>query len=59
MSSWYRSFAGVQDAAGAVALDEIKFESWTLSISCYVLPPLQEGISPLPEAITVFERALT
>jgi len=39
---WYRGFADVQDAVKVVTLDEIKDEDWTLNISRYVLPPLQE-----------------
>ena len=38
-----------------VSLDEIKAEDWTLNISRYVLPPLQEDIPPLPEAIAAFK----
>lgn len=56
---WYRSFADVQDAARVVSLDEIKAEDWTLNISRYVLPPLQEDIPPLPDAIAAFKEALT
>lgn len=56
---WYRSFADVQDAVKVVTLDEIKAEGWTLNISRYVLPPLQEDIPPLPEAIASFKDALT
>ena len=56
---WYRGFADVQDAARVVSLDEIKAEDWTLNISRYVLPSLQEDIPPLPEAIAAFKEALT
>ena len=56
---WYRGFADVQDAVRVVSLDEIKAEDWTLNISRYVLPPLQEDIPPLPEAIAAFKDALT
>ncbi|MCZ8318875.1 MAG: class I SAM-dependent DNA methyltransferase [Silanimonas sp.] len=56
---WYRGFANVQDAVRVVSLDEIKAEDWTLSISRYVLPPLQEDIPPLPHAIAAFKDALT
>jgi type I restriction enzyme M protein len=55
---WYRAFSDVQDAARVVSLDEIKAEDWTLNISRYVLPPLQEDTPPLPEAITAFKEAL-
>jgi type I restriction enzyme M protein len=41
-----------------VSLDEIKAEDWTLNISRYVLPPLQEDIPPLPEAVAAFKDAL-
>lgn len=56
--SWYRGFADVQDAARVVSLDEIKAEDWTLNISRYVLPPLQEDIPSLPDAIAAFKDAL-
>ena len=56
---WYRSFSDVQDAVRVVSLDEIKVEDWTLNISRYVLPPMQEDIPPLPEAIAAFKDALT
>jgi type I restriction enzyme M protein len=48
----------VQDAVRIVSLDDIKAEDWTLNISRYVLPPLQEDIPPLPEAIAAFKDAL-
>lgn len=57
--TWYQGFADVQDAVKVVTLDEIKSEDWTLSISRYVLPPLQDDIPPLPEAIAAFKDALT
>ncbi|KQZ68289.1 DNA methylase [Rhodanobacter sp. Root561] len=57
--SWYRGFADVQDAARVVSLDEIKAEDWTLNISRYVQPPLQEDIPPLREAVAAFKDALT
>ncbi|EIU1298341.1 SAM-dependent DNA methyltransferase [Pseudomonas aeruginosa] len=55
---WYRGFSDEQDAVRVVSLDEIKSEDWTLNISRYVLPPLQEDILPLPDAITAFKEAL-
>ena len=42
-----------------VSLDEIKSEDWTLNISRYVLPPLQDDIPLLPDAIAAFKDALT
>ena len=55
---WYLGFADVQDATRVVSLDQIKAEDWTLNISRYVLPPLQEDIPPLPDAIAAFKEAL-
>ena len=49
----------MQDAAQVVTLDEIQAEDWTLNISRYVLPPLQDDIPPLPEAIAAFKAALS
>jgi type I restriction enzyme M protein len=56
--NWYRDYNDVQDVARVVSLDEVKAEDWTLNISRYVLPPLQEDIPPLPEAIAAFKDAL-
>lgn len=56
---WFDKFEDVQDAVRIVGIDEIKAEDWTLNISRYVLPPLQEDIPPLPEAIAAFKNALT
>jgi type I restriction enzyme M protein len=55
---WYRNFADVTDAVRVVSLNDIKAEDWTLNISRYVLPPLQDDIPPLPEAIAAFKDAL-
>lgn len=55
---WYRDYQNVKDAVRIVTLDDIKSEDWTLNISRYVLPPLQEDIPPLPEAIEAFKAAL-
>lgn len=49
----------MQDAVRVVSLDEIKSEDWTLNISRYVLPPLQDDIPLLPDAIAAFKDALT
>lgn len=57
--AWYRGFADVQDSVRVVGLDEIKAEGWTLNISRYVLPPLQEDIPPLPDTIAAFKDVLT
>ena len=59
IQQWFEKFEDVQDAVRIVSLDEIKAEDWTLNISRYVLPPLQEDILPLPEAIAAFKDALT
>ena len=49
----------MQDAARVVGLDEIKAENWTLNISRYDQPPLQDDIPPVPDAIAAFKEALT
>ena len=59
IQSWFEKYEDVQDAVRIVGIDEIKAEDWTLNISRYVLPPLQEDIPPLPEAIAAFKNALT
>ena len=55
---WVRAFEDVEDRAKVVSLAEIKNEGWTLNISRYVLPPIGEGIPPLPEAVAAFKKAL-
>ncbi len=55
---WVRAFAGVEDRAKVVALEEIEAEDWTLNISRYVLPPIDEEIPPLPLAVAEFKEAL-
>jgi type I restriction enzyme M protein len=50
IQGWFEKFVG---------LDDIKAEDWTLNISRYVLPPLQEDILPLPDAFAAFKAALT
>ncbi|MEL3927037.1 class I SAM-dependent DNA methyltransferase [Aeromonas enteropelogenes] len=55
---WYNGFADVQDTVRIVTQDEIESEEWTLNISRYVLPPLQEEIPSLPDAILAFKKAL-
>ena len=56
---WFEKFEDVQDAVRIVSLDDVKSEDWTLNISRYVLPPLQENIPPMPEAIAAFKQALS
>ena len=55
---WYQAFTDVQDRVRIVSTNEIKAEDWTLNISRYVLPPLNDDIPPLPQAIADFKAAL-
>lgn len=57
--TWYRGFAEVQNSVRVVSLDEIKAEGWTLNISRYVLPTLQEDIPPLHDTIAAFKDVLS
>ncbi len=57
--AWVRAFKSVEGRAKVVSLDEIQAKDWTLNISRYLLPPIGEGIPPLPEAIAGFKEALT
>lgn len=59
IQSWFKKYQDVQDAVRIVDIDEIKSEDWTLNISRYVLPPLQEDIPSLPDAIAAFKDALS
>ena len=56
--NWFQEFKDVQDRVRIVDTDEIKAEDWTLNISRYVLPPLNDDIPPLPQAIADFKVAL-
>ena len=59
IQGWFEKFGDVQDAVRIVGIEEIKAEDWTLNISRYVLPPLQDDIPRLPEAVAAFKDALT
>ena len=48
----------VQNKARVVSLQEIEAEDWTLNISRYVLPPIDNDIPPLDVAISDFKAAL-
>ena len=41
-----------------VSTEDIEREDWTLNISRYVLPPIDEDVPPLPEAVAAFKQAL-
>ena len=56
--TWYRAFEDAEDRVKVATLDEIEKEGWMLNISRYVLPPIGEGIPPLPEAVAAFKAAL-
>jgi type I restriction enzyme M protein len=51
IQGWFEKFEDVQDAVRIVGIDEIKAEDWTLNISRYVLPPLQEDIPHYPRPL--------
>ncbi len=55
---WFKAFEDVEDRAKVVSLEEIRDEGWTLNISRYVLPPIDEELSSLPEAVAAFKEAL-
>ncbi len=55
---YVRDFKDVKDMARVVSLDEIKKEDWTLNISRYVLPPLDENVPTVAEATAEFKTAL-
>lgn len=56
--AWYRAFENVEDRAKVATLNEIEKEGWTLNISRYVLPPIDQDILPLPEAVEALKTAL-
>jgi type I restriction enzyme M protein len=56
--SWYQAFEDVPERATVATLDEIKAEEWTLNISRYVLPGMDEDIPPIEEAVSAFKEAL-
>ncbi|MGO9180099.1 MAG: N-6 DNA methylase [Candidatus Limnocylindrales bacterium] len=55
--AWVRGFADVENCAKVVTTDEIAAQDWTLNISRYVLPPVDDDIPSLPETIGAFKRA--
>lgn len=56
--AWFDAFEDVPDRAKVVTLDEIKAEGWTLNISRYVLPSLDDDVPSLTDAIAAFEESL-
>jgi type I restriction enzyme M protein len=56
--AWAHAFTHVTDRVKIVTLDEIEAEDWTLNISRYVIPPVGEDISSLPEALATFKQAV-
>ena len=55
---WVRAFANVENRARVVTIDEVKAQDWTLNISRYVLPPVDDDTPSLPEAVAAFKQAL-
>lgn len=55
---WYKAFKDVKDAVKIVSVENIKEEDWTLNISRYVLPPLEDNVPPLAQTIASFKEAL-
>jgi type I restriction enzyme M protein len=55
---WVRTFKDVHDRVKVVSLDEIEAEDWTLNISRYVMPPVDDDIPSLPEAVAAFNEAV-
>jgi len=55
---WVRAFEDVANRVKVTGLDEIGQRAWTLNISRYVTPPLDEEIPPLPQAVAAFKAAL-
>jgi type I restriction enzyme M protein len=55
---WVRAFADVENRARVVTTDEVAAQDWTLNISRYVLPPIADDISSLPDAVAAFKQAL-
>ncbi|HCF98984.1 MAG TPA: DNA methylase [Chloroflexi bacterium] len=55
---WVRAFEDVANRVKVTGLDEIGQRDWTLNISRYVTPPLDEEIPPLPQAVAAFKAAL-
>ncbi len=58
VASWVHAFKDVEESARVASLEEIKEEDWTLNISRYVMPPLDDDIPPLPEAVSEFKKVL-
>ncbi len=56
---WYKNFSDVKDVVRILDLADIEAEDWTLNISRYVLPPSQDDIPSLPDAVEAFKTALT
>jgi type I restriction enzyme M protein len=55
---WVRAFEDVENHAAVITTDAIAAQDWTLSISRYVLPTVDDDIPSLPEAIEAFRQGL-
>ncbi len=55
---WYTAFKDVKNRVKIVSLDEIQNKSWTLSVSRYVFPDLDEKIPSINESISDLKKAL-
>ncbi len=53
---WVREFADVEDRARVISLREIKDQDWTLNISRYVMPPIDDDVPPLRVAVAAFNQ---
>lgn len=58
MTDWVREFKDVENRAKVVTTDEIAEHDWTLNISRYVLPSVDNDTPSLPDAFESFKRAL-
>ena len=55
---WVRAFANVENRARVVTIDEVKAQDWALNISRYVLPPIDDDLPSLSDAVAAFKQAL-
>ena len=57
IANWVKEFTDVESKASVVDLVDVEAEDWTLSVSRYVQPPIDE-IPPLEEAVADFRQVL-
>jgi type I restriction enzyme M protein len=56
--AWFQAYEAVPHRAAVIDLNDVKAEGWTLSISRYVLPQVDDDVPSLPDTVIAFRDSL-